>query len=513
MKKKFNITGLCVKDKHYMVDISDKIEQIVTMVDEGEYFTINRPRQFGKTTTLNVLREALSEKYAVIDSSFEGVGDNLFDTEEGFCKRVFKTFADSIRFTDKETHQLLLKYNTSKNFGELSDAITEFVLESRKKIVLLIDEVDKSSNNRIFLQFLGVLRNKYLSASANKDFTFQSVILAGVHDVRTLKLAMRDESDKRFNSPWNIAAKFEVDMSFNAHEIGSMLLDYQSETGIGFDVNAIAEQIHMFTSGYPYLVSDICKTVDEKLGAVWTEESIYMAVKAILNEKNTLFEDVIKNIENNEDIKSVTNELLLSGSHISFHPFSYEAGIMYGIFRNDKGKVVIHNKIFEELIYGYMTEKSNIRKLQVRISENELNQFTKADDLDMERILLKFQDFMYEEYRSEDEKFYESQGRLIFLAYLKPILNGKGFYFVEPQTRENRRLDVVVIYNKHKYIVELKLWNGEKYHEKGREQLARYLHIQNIDIGYLLVFNFNKSKEKSSDWVTVEDKKLFEVIL
>ncbi|WP_442871523.1 NERD domain-containing protein [Anaerosporobacter sp.] len=59
-----------------------------------------------------------------------------------------------------------------------------------------------------------------------------------------------------------------------------------------------------------------------------------------------------------------------------------------------------------------------------------------------------------------------------FLAYLKPILNGKGFYFVEPQTRENQRLDVVVIYNNHKYVVELKIWNGEKYHEKGREQLA-----------------------------------------
>ncbi|WP_310602123.1 hypothetical protein [Anaerosporobacter sp.] len=68
----------------------------------------------------------------------------------------------------------------------------------------------------------------------------------------------------------------------------------------------------MFTSGYPYLVSDICKTVDEKLGAVWTEESIYMAVKSILSEKTTLFEDVIKNIENNEEIKTIANELLLS---------------------------------------------------------------------------------------------------------------------------------------------------------------------------------------------------------
>ena len=47
--KKFNVTGNCVSEKHYMVDISNKLEQIVEMIDEGEYFTINRPRQYGNT--------------------------------------------------------------------------------------------------------------------------------------------------------------------------------------------------------------------------------------------------------------------------------------------------------------------------------------------------------------------------------------------------------------------------------------------------------------------------------
>ncbi|WP_310602124.1 AAA family ATPase [Anaerosporobacter sp.] len=212
MKKKFNITGLCVKGKHYMVDISDKIKQIIAMVDDGEYFTINRPRQFGKTTTLNILREVLSAKYLVIKTSFEGVGDDLFRTETELCENIFKLWADSVKFTDKETYQLLLKYNTSKSFRELSEAITEFVLESGRQVVLLIDEVDKSSNSRTFLQLLGLLRNKYLSASAGDDITFQSVILAGVHDVRTLKLAIQAESETQFNSPWNKFICLQVDI-------------------------------------------------------------------------------------------------------------------------------------------------------------------------------------------------------------------------------------------------------------------------------------------------------------
>ena len=40
MRKRFNTAGVCVKSKHYMVDINDKLEQIKELIDEGFYFTI-----------------------------------------------------------------------------------------------------------------------------------------------------------------------------------------------------------------------------------------------------------------------------------------------------------------------------------------------------------------------------------------------------------------------------------------------------------------------------------------
>ncbi|MFT8344000.1 MAG: AAA family ATPase, partial [Clostridium beijerinckii] len=55
MGKKFNITGTCIPDKHYMVDTSNKIEKILKLIDNEEYFIINRPRQYGKTTSLYLL--------------------------------------------------------------------------------------------------------------------------------------------------------------------------------------------------------------------------------------------------------------------------------------------------------------------------------------------------------------------------------------------------------------------------------------------------------------------------
>ena len=68
---------------------------------------------------------------------------------------------------------------------------------------------------------------------------------------------------------------------------------------------------------------------------------------------------------------------------------------------------------------------------------------------------------MREEYRESTVPFLEKEGRLLFLTFLKPIINGVGFYYVEPQTRDNRRMDLVVTYERQEFIVELKIWRGE----------------------------------------------------
>ena len=45
MARKFNVTGTCFPEDHYMADVSKKMEQTYKMIEEGDYFIINRPRQ------------------------------------------------------------------------------------------------------------------------------------------------------------------------------------------------------------------------------------------------------------------------------------------------------------------------------------------------------------------------------------------------------------------------------------------------------------------------------------
>ena len=42
--KKFNTTAVCIPSKHYTVDLSERVDEIKKLVDDGKYFTINRER-------------------------------------------------------------------------------------------------------------------------------------------------------------------------------------------------------------------------------------------------------------------------------------------------------------------------------------------------------------------------------------------------------------------------------------------------------------------------------------
>lgn len=54
-----------------MVDLSERVAEIRKLIDRGEYFAINRARQYGKTTTLDALATALRPDYHVVSIDFQ----------------------------------------------------------------------------------------------------------------------------------------------------------------------------------------------------------------------------------------------------------------------------------------------------------------------------------------------------------------------------------------------------------------------------------------------------------
>ncbi len=532
MKRRFNITGSCNQRKHYMVNLDERLKRIKEeYVDEGNYFVINRGRQYGKTTTLRALAEFLKEEYIVLSMDFQMMSTAAFADERTFIMS-FIEYIEELVFPAKESTKLFpaemsqaincLKEQENISMKDMFGFLSRMCAMSQKPIVLMIDEVDSASNNQVFIDFLAQLRGYYLDRERRS--IFHSVILVGVYDIKNLKQKIRPDEAHQYNSPWNIAAEFKLHMSFSAKQIAAMLEEYESEHHTGMQVAQVAEEIYQYTSGYPYLVSVICKYLDEEVpelegfenpADVWTAGGIAEAVKILLNANVPLFGSMMRHISEYPDLKKMLYVMLFQGERVAYNPDhrTIELARMFGYVVNDHGIVRVANRIFETRLYNLFLSEEELESAMSKMAKRDQNQFIAEGKLDMVKVLEKFVEYFHDIYGENDEKFMEAYGRKFFLLYLKPIINGTGNYYIEAQTRDAKRTDLVVDYLGEQYVIELKIWRGNEYNERGERQLAEYLEYFHQKKGYLLSFNFNKKKEIGIKELRVEGKIIVEAVV
>ena len=127
---------------------------------------------------------------------------------------------------------------------------------SERPVVLVIDEVDCVSDNQVFLDFLAQLCTYYLKR--NSVPALQSVIPAGVYDIKNLRSKLRPEEEHRTNSPWNFAVDFTMDMIFSEEDIRDMLSEYEQDNKTGMDTKAMAKMLYAETAGYRLSLVTLC---------------------------------------------------------------------------------------------------------------------------------------------------------------------------------------------------------------------------------------------------------------
>ena len=511
--KTFNTAGTCRPNEHYMVDITERLAIIRRMVAKGDYFCINRGRQYGKTTTLKAISTTLTDEYCIFSISFEGIDDCDFRDVASTNATFLKLLRREAHWTHKEEPVASLLNEAADSGMDFADIVAELCSVSSKPVVVLIDEVDQAGNNSGFVKFLDGLRGMYL----NRDVapTFQSVILAGVYDIKNLKLKMRPEEQHQYNSPWNIAVPFDVDMSLSAAGIAGMLADYKADHSLEFDEQALAQMIRDYTAGYPFLVSRICQIIDnEKL--TWDKEGVLKAVNSILVERNTLFDSIVKKLDEYPELKRILKDILFAGIEKSFNPdekYIQMAAILNYIVNRD-GKIAVACRIMETRLYNlFISEDENT--VSYKQGQIDKSAFVRDGAIDMPRLMERFIAHMNQTYSMDREnEFIENDARKVFLTYLRPIINGVGSYHIEEQTRDHDRMDVVVDYLGQQYVIELKIWRGNSYNERGEQQLCRYLDYFGLKTGYLLSFCFNKSKRPGLlPPVTLQGRTLIEGIV
>lgn len=120
MNRYFNTTGVYYPDRHYMVDLQSRLEEIKELIDRGSYFMINRARQYGKTTMLKALKRYFRDMWLVVHSlaTLIVTGGCPYSEQEmgeiltGFSSSLCKAIKEIPGFA--ENH-----YDRDKIFGEL----------------------------------------------------------------------------------------------------------------------------------------------------------------------------------------------------------------------------------------------------------------------------------------------------------------------------------------------------------------------------------------------------------
>jgi hypothetical protein len=495
--RKFNITGKIIPEKHYYVDLTPQIEKLMALAEEGTYFVINRPRQFGKTTVLNFFARRLqaSNQYAPALISFESFTQRPDITETEFYRRVAKLIGEEL--------ELVVDFSNLKTNDSEIDSRDDFFDSMRqtcrrlspRKLALLIDEIDAVPET-VVIGFLAGLREMFLER--DRKPAPHAVCLAGVHDIKNLKARYRDETLSIGSaSPFNIAVDYELS-PFNRENIRQYYMQHTKETGQVFDDKTI-ERVHHVTNGHPWLVSVLAKTLVEsivpnrkhKILVKHAEE----AIQKLINSRNPNFESLFKNARHPRLFPLVLDLLTGKRREYNIQADNIDLGVRYGIFSEENQQLVIANRIYTQVLFKHFKEELGGWGVEEIVDRSELED--KSGHLDFRQVLDKFQAFIRSKGAAvtKHSDFKEATGQLLLLCYLDSIVNGRGWTFKEVQSGKGR-IDVLCCYGNQKEVVEIKLWYGGRRYESGLTQLVKYLDSEGLDHGYLMVFDRRENAPK-----------------
>ena len=235
----------------------------------------------------------------------------------------------------------------------------------------------------------------------------------------------------------------------------------------------------------------------------------------MLKEKNTFFDDLTKKLEDFKEISQLLKDILLYGRSVSFNIDNKFLNLasMFNFIREENGKVMIFNRVIETRLYNKFLSDEEISNALYKQGDTDHSQFIDGKTLKMDKILEKFSQHFRDIYGSKDLTFKEEEGRRFFMLYIRPIINGTGNYYIEAQTRDRSRTDMIIDYFGTQYIIEMKIWRGESYNERGENQLFDYLDFYHADKGYLLSFCFNKNSKPKARTIAQGGREIVEVVV
>ena len=521
--RRFGTQGPVNSQEHYVVSRTEEIADYIKRAEEGKYIVLFAPRQTGKTTFFQAALETLAANntavpqpesalkltYFPIQLNFDvykntSVADFYTNLYQDICEEIEHLFQRR-GVTPPETLIQLLEGTTLTNHHAMRRFFRHLDRLLRpQKFVLIIDEFDGIPQVALS-DFLHTLRHIYI---AGKPRCPHSVGIIGVKSIAQLNY-------DRSISPFNIQDEFHLP-NFTHEQVHELLGQYTEEVGQVFVPEVIAS-IHKQTAGQPVLVNRFAQILTEELDIPKTEPitmaHFSKAHAQLLDEDNVNLTHLLTNIRRDRRFESVLMRIMAREEGVDFNLRSEIISELatYGVIaRGVDGMCEIVNPIylycilqaFKPIVNGLEDEY-----LHGESREGFLDYLIPTGQIDMGALLDNFRDFIARvgfKILQVPDTPQESVGRHLLLAYLDQFVKIiGGFMHIEVQTGRGR-MDIIIIHNQQKYIVETKIWRGDRRYQAGKKQLVAYLRAESVTEGYYIVFDHRENPEPRVETETIE---------
>ncbi|MEM7402671.1 MAG: ATP-binding protein, partial [Myxococcota bacterium] len=244
--------------RHYALNplLRWDLSKVLHLIDQEKYFLLHAPRQTGKTTCLEALRDHLNREgtYRCVYVNLEA-GQAARNDITAAMTAIFRELAleaqDQLQDSwVEENWRTILEQD--KALSALGSLLRGWCLHNPKPLVLLFDEID----SLVGLSLISVLRQLRLGYPKRPIRFPNSVVLCGLRHLRDYRMQLGDEGEYlvKGGSPFNIHSKSLRLGDFSLHDIETLYGQHTQETGQQFAAD-VCPRVFELTRGQPWLVN------------------------------------------------------------------------------------------------------------------------------------------------------------------------------------------------------------------------------------------------------------------
>ena len=510
--RRFNTQGPVNPDQHYVVPRTQELTEFIKRVKEGRYIVIFAPRQTGKTTFFYAAMDILAAEeptYLPIHLDFEAyknlASSDFYDNlTEDIREEIENLYHERGEMPSEALSHFLQNMALTDNMSMLRSFRALARVVENQRVVVFIDEFDGIPPT-VVSDFLYTLRRIYISRTVPR--CPHSLGIIGVKSIAQLNY-------DRSVSPFNIHDDFALS-NFTPDQVQELLGQYTDETGQAFAPEVI-ESIHKQTGGQPFLVNRFGQILTEEMGIPKTETITLAHFSAahiqLVDENNTNLTHLTTNIRRNPRFESLLMRIVSYENSVRFNPDDdiIDELATYGVItKGSDRKCEIANPIYlYRVIQAFKPIVNGLERDYFPEDTDGFQYLTATGHIQMERLMDNFRDFIARagfRILQVPETPQEFIGQHLLFAYLDQFVTSvNGVMYMEVPTGRGR-MDLILLHDRRKYIVETKIWRSERHYAEGKQQLAAYLSAERVTEGYYVVFDHRETPEPRTEMETIDE--------